>query len=315
MSLVTQQSGQFSGYTLADLRALTLKRLRVSNTNRYSPTETPGDYDWVDDAINRAQEEFVKRTLCLRTFAIVELKANYRTYRLPWNFLDFMAAYYYDSSLTDGYRELTCSTIETLNDDVSNWRTKVDPPEVIYVDRLYGSNWMFGLYPIPNVDGQTITFNSQFGSVVNWVCPIFTFNQEYGVIIRMSDTDEFFLNTDSGVVGQVQTMNNNIFFEYYRLPEKLVTGTAFPSNATRQYPEIPREYHLALVDWAAGDLLENNPEDSAEFKRAMMLKGTFDKQVSTYKEKRKKPLSAQNLQAKPVVWGWVKNMQFRAEMF
>ena len=314
MSLVTQQTGQFSGYTLADLRSLTLKRLRVRNTLRYSPTETAGDYDWIDDAINRGQEEFVKRTLCLRTFAISELKASYRTYRLPWNFLDFMSAYYFDASLPNGYKELECTTVEKLNDDVAGWRTETGTPEAIYIDRLYGNNWMFGLYPIPDKDGDSITFNSQYGSVVEWVCPIFTFSQEYGVIIRMTDTDEFFLNTDTGVVGQVQTMNHNVYFEYYRLPEKLVTGTAFPANATRQYPEIPREYHLALPAYAAGDLLADNPEDSAEFKRSLLLKSEVEKQIQTYIGKRKKPLSAQNLQAKPLVWGWTKNMPFRSEM-
>ena len=306
MTLVTQQTGQFSGYTLTNSRALTLRWLRAPDTSRYSPTAGTADYDWIDDALNRGQEDFVRKTHCLRTYAIVELKANYRTYRLPWNFLDFMAAYYYDSSLSDGYRELFVTTIETLNDLVSDWRTDTGDPEQIYIDRVYGTNWMFGLYPIPDTDGDTITFDSEYGNVVQWVCPIYTFNQEYGVIVRMSDTDEFFLNSDSGVVGKVGAMNRNVWFEYYRLPEEL-------TNAV-QYPEIPREYQKALAWYAAADLLQNNPEDSAEFKRAMMLQQRFQGEVDSYIKRRKKPLAGIDMRAEANVWTWMPNMDFYADI-
>ncbi len=302
MTLLTQQTGQFSGYTLEDLRALTLQRLRVSNTTRYSPTAGTADYDWIDKALNRAQEKFVRRTLCLRTYALVECKANYRTYRLPGNFIDFMSAYYYNSELDDGYKELTVKSIEELNDEVSDWRTSTGDPTHIYVDRIYGNNWMFGLYPIPDTDGDTITFDSNYGTIVQWVCPIYTYNQEYGIVIRMTDTDEYFLNTDSGVVGKVGTVNRNVWFEYYRLPELL-------ENAS-QYPEIPREYQDSLPDAAAAHLLENNPEDTVEFKRSMVLKQGLDGEIKTYIDKRKKPIAGHNLQARSHVWNWTKNMDF-----
>lgn len=174
MTIITQQTGQFAGYTLADLRALVLRGLRASDTTRYSPTNGTADYTWIDDALNRGQEDFVRKTLCLRTYAIVELKSAYRTYRLPGNFLDFMTAYYYDNTLDGGYRELMVTTIEDLNAEVSHWRTGTGKPERIYVDRIYGNNWMFGLYPIPDTDGDIITFNTDYGTVVQWVCPVYT---------------------------------------------------------------------------------------------------------------------------------------------
>jgi hypothetical protein len=173
---------------------------------------------------------------------------------------------------------------------------------------------MFGLYPIPDTDGDTITFDSEYGAVVQWVCPVYTFNQEYGVLVRMTDTDEFLLNTDSGVVGQVYAMNHNIWIEYYRLPEKLMTSTIVTTENGSQYPEIPREYQLSLPDWAAGDLLENNPEDSAEFKRSVSLKAGFYEQINTFIGKRKKPIAGLNLQARPHVWNWQKNMPYRNQM-
>ena len=306
MAIITQVTGQFSGYKLSELRALVLRMLRVSDTSRYSVAGTTADYSWIDDALNRAQEDFVRQTHCLRTYAVIELKANYRTYRLPWNFLDFMTVYFYDTSLTDGYRELKISTVEMLNDEDSAWRTTTGEPEQVYVDRIYGTSWMFGVYPIPTVDGDSITFDSDYGAVVQWVCPIYTFNQEYGVVIRMTDTDEFFLNTDSGVVGKVYAANHNLWMEYYRLPEMM--------THTDQYPEIPREYQKALAYFAVSDLLQNNPEDSAEYKRSVNYLAQFKGEIDSYIKRRKKPLTGQSLRAIPSVWNWVQNMPFRAQM-
>jgi len=304
-------TGQFDGYTLTDLRALTLRFLRVLNTTRYSPTQGTADYDWIDDGLNRGQEDFVRRTRCLRTFAIIELVANYRTYRLPWNFIDFMAAYFYTSN-TD-YDELTVETIEGLNDQDSAWRTTTGNPTHIYIDRVYGNNWTFGLYPIPDADGQTIVFDSEYGAVVQWVCPIYTMNSEYGVVVRMTDTDEFYLNTDLGVVGQAQTTTGNIFMEYYRLPEKLIINTENLGDQGTQYPEIPREYHKSLAYFAAADLLSNNPEDSVEFKRSQAMAQRFEREVQTYIDERKKPIAGRNLRARAVVWSKLENMPYFAE--
>jgi hypothetical protein len=306
MAIITQVTGQFSGYKLSELRALVLRMLRVSDTSRYSVAGTTDDYDWIDDALNRAQEDFVRQTHCLRTYAVIELKANYRTYRLPWNFIDFMTVYFYDGALSGGYRELKITTVEMLNDEDSAWRTTTGDPEQVYVDRIYGTSWMFGIYPIPTTDGDTITFDSDYGAVVQWVCPIYTFNQEYGVVIRMTDTDEFFLNTDAGVVGKVYAANNNLWMEYYRLPEML--------THVDQYPEVPREYQKALAYFAVSDLLQNNPEDSAEYKRSVNYLAQFKGEIDSYIKRRKKPLAGQTLRAIPSVWNWVSNMTFRKEM-
>lgn len=311
MTIITQQTGQFSGYNLSELRALTLRMLRATDTSRYSPTGDSDDYDWIDDGLNRGQEEFVRETRCLRTYAVAELKSSYRTYRLPWNFIDFMSAYFYKSEYSDGYKELTVTSIETLNDDSSDWRTKSADPTHIYIDRIYGNNWMFGLYPIPDTNGDTITFDSEFGTVVQWVCPNFEYNTEYGVILRMTDTDEYYLNTDSGVVGQVEAMNGNVWLEYYRLPEKLIEVT----NETLgiqgvQIPEIPREYHKSLIYFAVADLLSNNPEDSAEFKRSKEYEKRFQLEVNAYIDNRKRPIAGQNLRAAAMVWNWQQNMPF-----
>ncbi|MCP4597053.1 hypothetical protein [Neptuniibacter sp.] len=308
MAIVTQQTGQFSGYTLTELRALVLKNLRATNTVRYSPTGGAADYDWVDDALNRGQEDFVRETLCLATYAIVEMKANYRTYRLPWNFLDLEAAYFFKSSYTYGYEQLVITTHNELNYQYGDWRTATGNPKQLYVDRTYGNIGMFGLTPIPDTDGGEISFDSEYGQVVQWVCPTFTFASEYGVIIRMTDTDEFVMNVDTGVVAQAEEMDGNVFLEYYRFPEELIVPTEGLGVTGAQYPEIPREYQKALVYYATADLLASNPEDSAEYKRAPGYHKRFLGEIETYKRKRKKNFDGQRPMRRAAVWNWMTNM-------
>lgn len=306
MALISQETGQFSGYQLSDLRAILLRMLRVPNTQRYSPTQGTADYDWLDDSLNAGQRAFVRKTKCLRTFAVVELKANYRTYRCPSDFIDMSRAFYYDSTLSKGYRKLTIKNVEEMDEGYSDYRTETGDPKRIYLDRIYGNQWMFGLCPIPDTDGDTITFDSEYGTVVQWVCPIYTYSQEYGVILRMTDTDEYFLNTDAGVVGKAESLNKNVWMDYYRLPKEL--------NNEKQYPEIPEEYQLALCYHATSNLLQNNPEDSMEYKRHKGYEKQFKEETQDYIDKRKPPLSGHALRGRAAVWGWMGNMEYQKQL-
>ncbi len=303
-NVTLENTGVFTGYDLDNLRALCLRMLRVSNTVRFSPTSGTADYDWIDDSLNRGQEEFVRRTNCLRTYAIIELLASQRTYRLPDDFLDLMAAYFYDDSLTDGYKELSVKTIEELNDDISDWRTDTGTPKYFYIDRNFGAGITFGLSPIPDTNGDTITFSSNYGVAVTWVCPLYTFNQDIGAIIRITGADEWILPTQDGVSVDAQPSNKNLLIEYYRLPQILVEQGAIGTQKT----EIPREYQKSLVYYAVSDLLQNNPEDAAEFKRSAFFIQEFEKEVQTYINRRKRALAARQLQAKPHVWSWRDSM-------
>jgi hypothetical protein len=169
---------------------------------------------------------------------------------------------------------------------------------------------MFGLYKIPDTDGEEIVFDSEFGTVTQWVCPNFTYNSDFGVVIRMTDTDEFQLNTDSGVVAQIQSMEKNVLFEYYRLPEMLIDIENNLGVQGTQYPEIPREYQKSLPYFAVHDLLSNNPEDSSEFKRAKEYEARFNNEVESYINLRKKPLAGHNLRTHAAVWTWMDGMDF-----
>ena len=305
-TVTTQTTGVFTGYTLAELRALTLKMLRVKDTSRYCSDNDTDNYDWIDDALNRGQDAFVRETKCLRTYAIIELQGSKRTYRLPEDFLDLMAAYYYDSALTNGYQELTIKTVEDLNQDASDWRKATGTPKTLYLDRNYGAGQLIGLYPIPVSDGDTITFVSDYGVAVTWICPLYAFTQDIGVIIKVTGDDEWILPTQEGVTVDVTASDGNLVLEYYRLPQEMNVQGEIATQRT----EIPREYQRALSYYAVQDLLSNNPEDSNEYKRSLEFLGKFNAEAKNYKDKRKKPLTGQDLRAMPAVWNWQKNMSY-----
>jgi hypothetical protein len=305
----TALTSTFDGYDLGDARAKVLRKLRVNDTTRYSPTKGTADYDWIDDALNIAQRRFATKTKCLRTYGIIQLKANYRTYRAPKGFIDIMGAYFYKATYTEGYRELQIKTIGELNDEVSDWRTDTDDDiEAIYVDRFFGTDAVLGVYPIPDTDGATTFFTSTTGTQYDWACPLYAYSHDYGIIVKTDGTDKYILaDTTDAVVADLEVGEGNILLEYYRLPMDL--------SEEDQKMEIPYAYQDSVIDDATRELLENNPEDSAEYKRSMTFAAKVEKEVAEYKRDMKQPFSGRDLKARTAVEGWTKNMDWRKEMF
>lgn len=287
-------------YSSADQRALVLRRLRQTNTSRYSPTRGALDYEWIDDAIERAEEEFVRLTKCLRTYCIIQLKKNIRSYVLPDDFIDMMAAYFYDSSMSEGYKELTMTTIEKLNDEISDWRTDTGEPKRLYIDRLHGKGSTLGLYPIPDTDGAAISFTNAYASEATWICPLYTNYKDFGRIKRYAGTSTFVLSTDDNVIVSPEVSNYNLLIEYYRLP--YLTA------------EMPPESAKAISYYAAADLLQDATEDSAEFKRSAALMQLFDSEVASYINRRKRPLAGENLRLLQSGWNYMQDMDFYKEL-
>ena len=287
-------------YTLAEQRAETLRRLRAADTSRFSSTGGTADYGWIDGAIERAEEDFVRTTKCLRTYAVIQLKASQRLYRAPSDMIDIMAAYYYDSSLSDGYKELVFTTPEKLNDEESDWRTETGEPGKIYIDRQRNDLVTIGLYPIPATDGGTISYTNSNASEVTWICPLYEVRWDFGRIIRYNSADSFILSSSETALVDAEPGNKNLLIEYYRLPY--------------QKGEVPKESMKAISMYAAADLLADNPEDSAEYKRSATLMQQFAAEVMVYINRRKRPLAGQELRATPAVWGWQKSMTYYKEI-
>ena len=306
-SEITQNT--FTGYTLSDCRAKVLRKLRVNNTSRYSPTAGTADYDWIDDALNIAQRTFAVRTKCLKTYAIIQVEANYRTYRAPSGFIDISSAYFYNDAYEEGYKQLQIKSVAELNNEVSDWMTDTDEDvEAIYIDRHHGMDAALGLYPIPTVDGSTTFISSTSGDTYDWACPLYEFSHDYGIIIKTNGDDQFILpNTDKRIVGDTVVGSGNIYLEYFRLPMDLVEA--------EQDLEMPYAYQDMIIDEAVRELLENNPEDSVEFKRAASIEQKNEKQFARYDKDIKTPMTGRVLRAITNVEGYQKSMDWRKGMF
>jgi hypothetical protein len=299
----------FDGYTLGEARAKVLRKLRVNDTTRYSPTSGTADYDWIDDALNISQRKFVTKTKCLRTYGIIQLKNGYRTYRAPKGFIDIMSAYLFKGSYSNGYVELQIKTIAELNDEVSDWRTDTDDDvQVVYIDRFFGTDAVLGVYPIPTADGATTFFTSTTGTQYDWACPLYAYSHDYGIIVKTDGTDKYILaDSGAGVVADLAIGDGNILLEYYRMPMDL--------SEEDQNLEIPYAYQDVVIEDAVAELLENNPEDSAEFKRSVRFEQKTDKSIAEYKRDTKPPLSGREMRVRTAVEGWQKNMEWRKGMF
>lgn len=287
-------------YTLADQRALVLRRLRAADTTRFSSTGGTANYDWIDAAIDRAEEEFVRTTKCLRTWAIIQLKADVRLYRAPSDMIDIMAAYYYKSTLDNGYKEISFTSPEKLNDEVSDWRSDTGTPKAIYMDRKRSDLSVIGVYPIPDTDGDAVSFSNAYASELTWICPLYEKRWDFGRIIRYASADSFVMSSSDTALVDAEVSDGNILIEYYRLPY--------------QKNEIPPESTKATSMFAAAELLSDNPEDSAEYKRSQVLMKQFQDEIALYINRRKRPVAAQELRAIPAVWGWQKNMGYYKEL-
>ena len=279
-------------YTLADHRALTLRRLRASDTTRFCSTKESANYDWIDDAIERAEEEFVRLTKCLRTYAIIQLKTNIRVYRLPEDFIDLMSVYYYDAS--DSYNELAITTAEKLNDEISDWRTATGTPTRVYIDRMHGKARVLGVYKIPESDGAAIAFTNANAAEVTWICPLYSERTDFGRVLRYGSEDTYVLSSSDTELVDAEVSAGNLLIEYYRLPH--------------QRTEIPPESNKIISSFAAAELLSDLPEDSVEFKRSQVLYKEFYDGVQKFINRRKRALSGQELRATPAVWNWVQDM-------
>ena len=286
---------------LTDLRATTLRKLRVSNTSRYSTDSSTADYAWIDEALNKALQIFVRETKCLRSWAAYVPIANYQYYRLPADFLDLKTAYYYDDSLSDGYKLLIPKTLGEMNDEYSDWRTDTGSPSYIFIDRMFGRRWFMGIVPIPSDAGTTVTFDSTYGCKLSEICNLYLYNEER---IELPQTDEYFVGNSELTPGMpFDNVNKDIVLEYYRMARELDT--------TLQVPEIPREYHDCLTDYACFDLLQHNPEDAAEYKRAMDFRQRFKAEIDSFRGQRDdKQLRGKELKARAGVQTWYRGMSW-----
>lgn len=163
MTFLSGFAGDYTGWTRLQLIQKVLRGL--GQPVETLGTDTTADYtrypkqDIVDQLIE-GQIDFVRKTECLTTFAIVEAVANQSEYRWPRNCLKILDAKWYSS--TTRYEQLTIKNDKLQMRRVSStWKTDAAGTiEYLYPSYTHGNIRKFGVYPKPASDGDTYTGDS-----------------------------------------------------------------------------------------------------------------------------------------------------------
>jgi len=97
---------------------------------------------------------------------------------------------------------------------------------------------------------------------------------EYGVVVDVDGTESYLFSSDIGELVAISEITGNVYLEYYRMPLELLYDT--------QYPEIPRELHKALPDYAVWELKRTSPKGSDDYQEAIAAYQAFEKEIGSY---------------------------------
>ena len=149
-------SGLYSGLTLSELLARSLDKLKqaAGNYDRYSRTS-------IINALNDGLVEAVKRTRCLHSFAIIEMKDGYSQYKPPEQLLLPKKAFFYKSATS--YYELKQHSRKWLDQYNRGWRTMDGDPRTMYPGDNYGNLRKLGFTPTPDTDGTSYVASPDTG--------------------------------------------------------------------------------------------------------------------------------------------------------
>ena len=159
MGIENVATGLYEGLTLQELKYRCLDGLKIDRdrSNRYDKYKEAS----ITAALNDAQMEWAKRTRCLKSFAIIELKSGYSQYKPPSEMILPERAFFYQSGTS--YYELDLKTKNHLDIYVPGWRIVSGDPLIMYPGENYGNLRKLGFYPTPDTDGDSYTLSPDTG--------------------------------------------------------------------------------------------------------------------------------------------------------
>lgn len=354
MALSIVNTAYFEGLTLNDLEKHILFELGQVVGTEVSYNRFP---QWlIRQKLNDRQQKFVFLSQCLKKTAIITLKADYHTFKLPINCMDGgvigKPKFYRD---TDEYINLEIKTTQWLDDHYEGWKVEdSSEPQYCYIGESYGNIPMIGIYPRTDTDGDDytlspdtgVTIGEDFPGTITNVTGIATGGSstslidtgttftslglvagmtvnnvtdgstavissvaantvtittltggtanvfaagdsyeilagEYGVVTSWEDDDVAIFSSEVGAVANITVPAGNLYIDYIPYP------LAFPNTGNgNQYPEIPKLYHMALVNGVVADLLGSFHENSKEFQRAEAYEAKFNASAMTARSKK-----------------------------
>lgn len=141
-----------------------------------------------------------------------------------------------------------------LDRDDPSWRSAGNNnPFRFYIPQM-GQQTTIGLFPPPQNNGTTYTFNQENGAIIAATLDdgsVITFSQETGIVIQITDSTETllvfrpdrnnypFASQEDGEIAGIFSDKNNVGMAFVRLPDTM-------SNDT-DVPQLPVQCHVALV--------------------------------------------------------------------
>jgi hypothetical protein len=140
-------TGLYEGLQFSELKERTLDRLKqkAAHYDRYSEAS-------IERALNDALREAVRITRCLKSFAIIRMKASTSQYKPPTEMMLVNKAFFYQSATS--YYELVQVTRAWLDRFKRGWRVVDGDPLYMYPGDHWGNLRKLGFYPTPDTAGS-----------------------------------------------------------------------------------------------------------------------------------------------------------------
>jgi hypothetical protein len=153
-------TGLYDGLMFSELKERTLDRLKQKalNYDRYSEAS-------IERALNDALIEAVRITRCIKSFAIITLKAKVSQYKPPSEMLLLNKAFFYQSATS--YYELPQVSRAWLDRFKRGWRIQNGDPLYMYPGDHWGNLRKIGFTPTPKTDGTDYTTSPDTGIYVS----------------------------------------------------------------------------------------------------------------------------------------------------
>jgi len=255
-------SGYYEGFTLQQLESAVLWELgQVIGTD---PSYDRFPQDKIREKFNNRQQWFVFHTHCLKKFALILAKADYRQYKLPTNCMDsgLIAVKYFDSATS--YVDLEIVDIQFMNNMQMGYLVSGSSmPQYAFMGDSYGNIPMLEVHPPPEDDGTSYTISPDTGVTIGGDLPGAT-NNISGLATDGDDTTLTDSATDFSTLGLVAGIYvRNVTDGSYGYIESVATnsitlaaaltgGTANTFSAGDSYAILAGEYGV-LTSWEDDD--------------------------------------------------------------
>jgi hypothetical protein len=167
---MAQAVGNFKGYMVAELEQLIMWELGQVAGTTASYARFP---KWlIRQKMTERQNLFAFLSHCLTKYALIAVKEDYRTYKLPSKAMEsgiVSAKYFYDD---EEYTDLKIVDRAYLDDHEAGWLTEDGgDPQYIFPDLTYGNIATIGLHPKPDESATEYDGTDDTGIYIGTTAP------------------------------------------------------------------------------------------------------------------------------------------------